>query len=236
MFQPRHKILGLAVTFLASLVVAGCGNDAATCVTFACAIAGHSYQLCSSDSRLDYRYGGQSCSCSNDATSAACQACYTAVTNYCGSADAGTSPTCATTFSGGIMGTFTPCGVTLTQNTPTTWSITGSGGLVPTTADVWNGFSMSNAGTVAVGTYDESDSTLTVAGASAPSSGGLAGWNASFGQGASTGAFAVELVSLGDGVSNSDGTISYPDAHGKITATLVDTRGAAIDVAVTVEF
>jgi hypothetical protein len=236
--QPRRKIPSLVVTLLASLLVAGCGNDATTCVTFACATAGRGYRLCSSESRLDYSYGGQSCSCNNDANTAACQACYTSIVNYCGTvdADAGTSPSCVATFSGGIMGTFTPCGITVTQTTPTTWTIAGSGGPVPTTADVWNGFSMSNAGTVAVGTYDESDSTLTIAGASAPSSGSLAGWNATFGQGSATGAFSVELVSLGDSVTNSDGTTGYPGAHGKITATLVDPQGGAINVAVSIQF
>ncbi len=225
-----------ALWLVASLVVAGCGKDAPTCETFACATAGNSYRLCSSDHLLSYSYAGKSCSCDNDANDATCQACYTAVAAYCGTADSGTSPSCVTTFGGGFTGTFTPCGITLTQTTPTTWVIAGSGGAVPTTADVWNGFLMTNPGTVAVGTYDENDSTQTVAGASAPSSGSTVGWNAGFGQGASTGAFQVEIASLGTGVTGSDGSIGYPDAHGMITATLVDPLGGAINVAVNIQF
>ena len=225
-----------ALWLVAGLILTGCGKDAATCETFACTNA-NSYRLCSTDSTLTYSYGGQTCGCDNDADNAACQACYAEVATFCGSADGGaTSASCMTTFTGGIMGTIAPCGVTVTQTTATTWTIAGGGAPVPTTADIWNGFTMTNTGTVAIGGYDENDSTQTIAGATAPSSGSTEGWNAGFGQGASTGAFFVQLVSLGDGTTGSDGSIAYPDAHGKITATLVDPFGGAVNVSVIIEF
>jgi hypothetical protein len=228
-----------ALWLLAGLLVAGCGKDAPTCETFPCANGANSYRFCSSESsQLSYVFGGQTCACNGTADSAACQACSAAATSYCGG-DGGagnTSASCMTTFSGGFMGSFTPCGVTLTQTTPTTWVISGSGGAVAMTTDVWEGFTMTNAGVVAVGTFDETDSMLTVAGATRPSAVSTEGWNAGFGQGATSGAFEVAVSALGDGVTNSDGSISYPDAHGSIAATLVDPHGAEIAVTVAISF
>ena len=228
-----------ALWLVASLLVASCGKDAPTCETFPCANAANSYRFCSSEgSQLSYSYGGQTCSCQGGGDSAACQACSAAVVTYCGGpgGTGNTSASCVTTFSGGFMGSFTPCGVTLTQTTATTWVISGSGGEVPMTTDVWNGFTMTNPGVVAVGTFDATGSTLTSAGATRSSNVGTEGWNASFGQGAANGAFDVSVSSLGDGVTNSDGSIGYPDAHGSIAATLVDPHGADIDVTVAIQF
>jgi len=239
-----------ALWFIVSTLVAGCGGAATQCDLVPCPSAA-SYQVCASSNKITYDYGAQSCSCDKDnVNSADCTACLSNVTAYCdqssgnggggGSAGGGgngggggtvSNASCTASFVGGFDGMFSSCAVSITQTTATSWSITSLGGEIPGTSESWSGFTMVNTGTAGMGEYSESSSTSTTTGAFS----GTSHWTAGFGQGTTTGDFALDVTSLGSGTPV-NGTTVYQNAHGVITATLVDSTGAQPDLFLTVSF
>ncbi|HEX4461644.1 MAG TPA: hypothetical protein VIA18_26875 [Polyangia bacterium] len=235
-----------ALWFVVSMLAAGCGGSTTTqCESVAC--ENGSYQVCAtSGSKLEYKYGGKSCTCGNDVQSSQCESCLSDVEAYCGvNGDAGgggsagggggsiNNSACMATFLGGFSGSVSACDVTLTQTSASGWTVTSAGGSIAGTSESWTGFSMLLDGTPGLGTYEASSSAQTSTGAFS----GTAHWTAGFAAGTTTGDVELDLTALGAGVTipGSSGTV-YPEAHGVITGTLVDSTGANPDLYLSVSF
>jgi hypothetical protein len=223
---------------IAALAAASACQDPSVCEVATCDGNTNTYYTCAkSNGANTFQYGGASCECPFNDT-ATCNSCQAAVNTYCGVANApdGGTTVCTATFSGAVTGTFSPCAVSVTNDTTSnTWLATTKGGEISGTSDNWMGFTFVGAGGAAVGPYNQSDAnsaTCSVIGPSTPTP--VPNWVASFASGTSVGSATLTFSSLG--TASPTNANAYDSPHGSWTGMLLDQAGENAAVSLTVSF